>query len=434
MENTDVLIIGAGAAGLMAAYTLSKAGKKVVVLEACNRTGGRIHTLHNASFFNHAELGAEFVHGDLPVTSDLLKKAQLTYHAASGQMWHYSNGQFKQENDITEGWDELIEQLHNLEHDLPLNEFLQQYFPDESHQKLCESVRRYAAGYDTADPEKLSAFAMRNEWESEDDSAQYRIDNGYCSLINYLTGEIKHSGGQIFLNAAVNQVTWNTGTVNIITTDGDTYEAEKVILAIPLGVWQASPKAKGKITIQPEIPNHYAALQKLGFGSIVKILLQFDEAFWENVDVSAPLGGKLDNAMFLFSDEKVPTWWTQLPQHSSLLTGWLGGPAAVKLSGYTNQQIMHEAVASLAHIFNYDVEVLKDKLLTWHVANWTAEPYVYGSYAYDTVHTTESLKLLNKPIDSTLYFAGEFMYQGPSMGTVEAALTSGRDVAEHMLL
>ena len=68
MEISDILIIGAGATGLMAAYKLSEAGKKVIVLEARNRTGGRIHTMSHESFFKHAELGAEFVHGDLPVT------------------------------------------------------------------------------------------------------------------------------------------------------------------------------------------------------------------------------------------------------------------------------------------------------------------------------------------------------------------------------
>ncbi|MDT3405161.1 flavin monoamine oxidase family protein [Mucilaginibacter terrae] len=433
MENTDVLIIGAGAAGLMAAYTLSKAGKKVTVLEACNRTGGRIHTIHNASFFNHAELGAEFVHGNLPISLNLLGKAGITYHPAKGQMWHYRNGTFKQDAAMVEGWDELIEKLHQLKHDVTLDEFLAKYFVDERYNGLKESVRQYAAGYDTADPAKLSAFAMRNEWENEDDSAQYRLDSGYCSLINYLCEEIKQNSGFIYLNAPVSNVEWQTGKATISTADGDTYEATKVIFAIPLGVWQAHKKAKGHITISPEIPAYHEALQKLGFGAIIKVLLQFDEPFWEDAEATARAGQSLDDIMFLFSEETVPTWWTQLPERSPLLTGWLGGPPAVKFVGYTNQQIMHEAVESLTHIFNRSADALKEKLVAWHVANWTAEPYIYGSYAYDTVHTTEALKVLHQPVDNTLYFAGEFMYQGASMGTVEAALASGKDVADNLI-
>ena len=79
MVKPEILIIGAGAAGLMAAYTLSKAGKKVVLLEARDRIGGRIHTLDNDFPFKHAELGAEFVHGNLPVTMQLMHESGLEY-------------------------------------------------------------------------------------------------------------------------------------------------------------------------------------------------------------------------------------------------------------------------------------------------------------------------------------------------------------------
>src|ERR1700754_2857658 len=104
METADILIIGAGATGLMAAYELSKAGKKVTVLEARDRTGGRIHTLNKSSFFKYAELGAEFVHGDLPVTLQLLKEAGIKVTPADGEMWHYRNGRFSQENQQMEHW------------------------------------------------------------------------------------------------------------------------------------------------------------------------------------------------------------------------------------------------------------------------------------------------------------------------------------------
>lgn len=429
MENTDVLIIGAGAAGLMAAYTLSMAGKKVTVLEACNRTGGRIHTIHNASFFNHAELGAEFVHGNLPLSLELLHKAKLTYQAAQGQMWHYNNGTFKQDAAMVEGWDLLIKKLHALKEDMSLDDFLEAHFNEVKFDSLKESVRRYAAGYDTADPKKLSAFAMRNEWENEDDSAQHRINDGYCSLINYLANEIKHNGGAVYLNAPVTHIKWKPGNAVATTADGDTYEAAKVVFAIPLGVWQAPAKAKGHIKIEPPIATQQKVLHQLGFGAIIKVLLQFDELFWEDAATEELAGKGLKNMMFLFSEEAVPTWWTQSPAQSPLLTGWLGGPAAARRASATHQQILQEALESLAHIFNRSPEALKDKLVAWHVANWTAEPYIYGSYAYDTVHTTGVLELLRPGVEDTLYFAGEFMYQGASMGTVEAALLSGRDVA-----
>jgi len=92
MANPDILIVGAGAAGLMAAFTLSKAGKKVIVLEARDRIGGRIHTLHDDLFFKHAELGAEFVHGNLPITMQLLHEAGIAYISGEGEMWQHRDG------------------------------------------------------------------------------------------------------------------------------------------------------------------------------------------------------------------------------------------------------------------------------------------------------------------------------------------------------
>lgn len=91
MKNADVIIIGAGAAGLMAAYELSKAGKQVSVLEGRSRAGGRMYTLDDDL---HTELGAEFVHGDLPVTLQLLKEANIESIPASGEMWHNRDGKF----------------------------------------------------------------------------------------------------------------------------------------------------------------------------------------------------------------------------------------------------------------------------------------------------------------------------------------------------
>ncbi|WP_345955354.1 NAD(P)/FAD-dependent oxidoreductase [Mucilaginibacter sp. PAMB04168] len=433
MSNADVLIIGAGAAGLMAAHTLAKAGKKIIVLEALNRTGGRIHTVDDTVFFKHAELGAEFVHGDLPVTLSLLNEAGITYRPAGGEMWQYRDGTFTKNAGMVEGWDLLMEKLNALQEDMNLDEFLKQYFADVKFEALKESVRKFAAGYDTSDPSRVSTLALRNEWNNEDEGAQHRIDGGYCHLIQYLVSSIKQAGGTLLLNAPVARVQWQFGQATAVTADNESFNAPKIIFALPLGVWQAPADAKGAITFEPAVPDQMQALRRLGFGAIIKILLQFDEAFWEDAATEELAGKSLANMGFLFSDEAVPTWWTQAPEHSTLLTGWLGGPAAAEWKDKSDEEILIESLQSLAHIFNRSPEALREKLQACHVANWTAEPYIYGSYAYDTVDTINALQVLNKHVDNTLYFAGEFMYQGPAMGTVEAALTSGKYTAEKVL-
>jgi monoamine oxidase len=77
-QAEQVVIIGAGAAGLMVARELARAGKRVTILEARERCGGRIHPLSPAEFGYRAEGGAEFVHGEAPVTRAVLREAGLS--------------------------------------------------------------------------------------------------------------------------------------------------------------------------------------------------------------------------------------------------------------------------------------------------------------------------------------------------------------------
>jgi monoamine oxidase len=433
MKNADVLIIGAGAAGLMAAYTLAKAGKEVTVLEACNRTGGRIHTIDDTMFFKHAELGAEFVHGNLPVTLQLLHEAGIAYHPAGGEMWQYKEGAFTKDAGMFEGWDLLMQKLNELQTDITLQEFLNEHFADNKFNALKDAVIQYASGYDTSDPARVNALALRREWQNEDEEAQYRIGGGYCTLVSYLATVCKQHGGTIYLNAPVTQITWQEQMVKATTADGENYEAKQVILAIPLGVWQAPATAKGYINFSPPVNEQITALQKLGFGAVIKVLLQFDDIFWENISSEKPGEDSLDNMAFLLTNEVIPTWWTQAPGHQPLLTGWLGGAAAAQQVNTPAEEILQQSLQSLSKIFNISAEFLKEKLIAWHVANWTADAYIYGSYAYDTVDTSAALQILKQPVADTMYFAGEFMYQGTAMGTVEAALTSGRDTARQLL-
>jgi monoamine oxidase len=423
MEITDVIIIGAGAAGLMAAHELSKAGKSVTILEARNRTGGRINTLENT-----VELGAEFVHGDLPVTLNLLKEAGIDVLPASGEMWQYNNGQFKQEYEQTEHWDLLMEKLGELEQDITIGDFLEKEFGGDRYAALGRSVTKYVAGYDTADTFKASTFALRKEWQGEDEDAQHRVKGGYSRMTDYLTDESRKSGARLILNSAAKHIYWEHNYVEVITVDGTNYKAQKVIIALPLGVL----KAEGSDTIifSPSIPRYKEAIQQMGFGAIIKILLEFKNAFWEDEEVTKLAGNSLKEMIFLLSDEEIPTWWTQHPGNSALLTGWLGGPLAERQKDKSDDELLQSALQSLTNIFKIDINKLKNNLISRHIVNWTTDPFTRGSYAYDTVEAPAARKILETPVNNTIYFAGEYLYDGPAMGTIEAALSSGVEVVK----
>jgi len=427
MKNADVIIIGAGAAGLMAAYELSKAGKQVIVLEARDRVGGRMHTLDDDL---HTELGAEFIHGDLPVTLQLLKEANIEAIPASGEMWQSRDGKFSKNAEQFEHWDLLMEKLNKLEIDISIGDFLQQEFGDEKYTTLRAWVTRFVSGYDTADPFKASAFALRREWQSEDDDEQHRVKGGYGVMINYLVKASKGNGAEFYLNTIAKHIHWTHGQVEVITFDNESFKAKQLIIALPLGVLKADASEQASVTISPSVGVCKEAIDQIGFGAVVKVLLQFKTAFWEDQSIT---GVDLDSMGFILSAEAIPTWWTQHPSSSTLLTGWLGGPPAEGKKDMSNDELLEEGLQSLSRIFNIDINKLKSDLLASHVVNWTTDPFTLGSYAYDTLESAEARKVLNTPIDHTIYFAGEYLYDGPAMGTVEAALTSGVETARKLI-
>src|SRR3954467_650981 len=121
-KDSLCIVVGAGASGLMAARVLSSKGVKGLILEGRNRSGGRIHTLEETAFGYPAETGAEFIHGNLPVTLKILQEAGIAYHPAGGKTWNARNGKLKSGEMMMEGWPMLMKKLKELESDLSIEE------------------------------------------------------------------------------------------------------------------------------------------------------------------------------------------------------------------------------------------------------------------------------------------------------------------------
>src|SRR4030088_3753064 len=159
-----IVVIGAGAAGLMAARELPVAGKRVTILEARDRCGGRIHPLPAAEFGYPAEGGAEFVHGEAPVTHGLLCEAGLSLLPIQGTQWTVENGKFSREESQDPHEAELHKALQELKDDLTVAEFLRRHFAGPEYNRLRHPIQRIVEGYDAADPERASTLALRDEW------------------------------------------------------------------------------------------------------------------------------------------------------------------------------------------------------------------------------------------------------------------------------
>ena len=427
MIQTDILIIGAGAAGLAAGHELSLVNKKIAVLEAKDRIGGRIYSIEDDRFGQIVEAGAEFIHGKLPVTFSILDKAKIKYHSVGGNIWEVENGEICKKKDFITGWDKLMKELRSLEKDIPFSEFLETYFPGNEDEDLKASAIKFVQGYDAADTDKVSSLALLHEWENQDDDHQERIDKGYAALMNFLAGEIKKRANDIFTKAVVKTIKWQKGKVEVITTDDRQFVASKVLITIPLGVWQAEDE-EGNISFLPELPEKKQAAKKMGFGAVIKINLQFQDNFWEE-----RVANKMKGAGFIFSDAAIPTWWTQQPIKNGMLTGWLAGPKAMELKDAGEEEIFEKTLQVLAYIFGVDENFIKKELVAHYITNWTADIFTRGAYSYPTLDTHWAKGVLLQPVEQTLYFAGEALYKGSETGTVEGALASGIEVARNII-
>ena len=116
-----------------------------------------------------------------------------------------------------------------------------------------------------------------------------------------------------------------------------------------------------------------------------------------------------------------------------MLTGWLAGPKADRVSSLTTAELVEIGLASLAGIFDLPVDGLRRDLVASQAINWGNDRFARGAYSYATPNTREAQSLLRKPDGGVIFFSGEALYAGPDMGTVEAALASGQETAQTIL-
>jgi monoamine oxidase len=203
--------------------------------------------------------------------------------------------------------------------------------------------------------------------------------------------------------------------------------ARRAIVTLPLGVLQLPARSAGAVRFAPSLTAKREALKLLAPGPVLKVLLRFRSAFWEELD-----GGRYrDVAFFHPRQAPFPTFWTALPVRTPLLVAWAAGPKATRLAGAEKPEIIEAALESLASLFGKRAKIEELLESAW-VHDWQSDPYARGAYSYVVVGGDKAREDLAKPLLGTLFFAGEAADAGEA-GTVEGALRSGERAGREVL-
>jgi monoamine oxidase len=433
----DVVVIGAGAAGLAAAVRLAEAGRSVLMLEAKDRVGGRIWTRHEPGLAMPVELGAEFVHGLAPATRRWVGKTGKQVRDVPDTHSRVIHGQLQRHDGFFDDVQRAFRRNRHLASDnLSFADFLDTVVKDEISADARRAAIMMAEGFDAADPKRASARAIVEEWTNESliDESQGRFEGGYSSLLDGLMRELPASQCKVQLQSVVQKVSWEQGSVEIEGhrwDDGTPFVviAPRAIVTVPLGVLQSRPDEVGHIAFEPLLSMKDSALRGLVSGPVLKLSLRFRSAFWEQLD-----GGRYRETMFLHSyDQPFTPFWTPLPMHAPLLVAWAGGPRVDEMNiAGTAGNLAKLALQSLEAMVGkqWDIE---DELEAVYCHDWQRDPFARGAYSYVAVGGGTARRELAIPVADTLFFAGEATDDQGEAATVTGALQSGERAAAEVL-
>ena len=437
MRKTDVVIIGAGAAGLAAARALHDKDFDVVVLEARERIGGRIFTHRDRASGVPIELGAEFIHGSASELNKILDDASLSSLDISGRRWQTLGNQLRPADDFWDRIDRMMGRMQSRRRaDRSFDDFLKKK-PGGRRAALDRKLaRQYVEGFHAADPALISEQALADGGSPQGDVRERRIGRvleGYDRVIEWLAEPL---GDRIRTSAVATRIRWAPRNVAIETRhpDGRTrpeIDAAAAIITVPLGVLKAGAGEAGAIEFDPILKSKQTPLAQLQMGTVVRITLRLTERFWASDWYAKQTGiPGLDTLSFLHTnDEHFPVWWTAYPVHAPMIVGWHGGPGAVPLTQCAPEELEELAIASLARQCGIAHRRMRGMVEAAWTHDWQHDPFSRGVYSYQGVGGSDAPAALAKPLRGTLFFAGEAADPEGRTGTVHGAIASGQRAA-----
>ncbi|HEX3905995.1 MAG TPA: NAD(P)/FAD-dependent oxidoreductase [Polyangia bacterium] len=418
----EVLIIGAGVAGLTAARELTAAGVRVLVLEARERLGGRVLTHHTPD--GPVELGAEFVHGAVEETLSVVREAALPLRETDRGAPR-RKGEEASRDEPVDFFSAMDVVLAHASADGPDESFQHLVERADAAPEIKAQCLALVVGYHAADPARISVRSLlKNTAADERPGAnrQFRFANGYDGLVAAIYQRIDPALCEVRLKTVVTAVSWGPGRVVVRTSAGEELPVPQLIVTVPLGVLKA-----GTIDFSPRLAEKEEIIGRLEMGDAERVSLCLGSDAWV-ASGSFPPGG------FLMTGEPpFPAWWVSRPPPFPVVTGWSGGRNARALRQLESAARVDAAVAALAAALDADLGRLRQDLRGGFSHDWLADPFARGAYSYAGVGGSDAGTELAVPIEGTLFFAGEATESDGQNGTVHGAIASGGRAAKQIL-
>ena len=420
-RSLHVIVVGAGAAGISAARSLQDAGCRVTILEARDRIGGRVQTAYDLAP-HPVELGAEYIHGANVVTWDMVRQFNLTTvpDATKDDFHIYFDDR------IHSGDDKLrIPSFHLVDtyEDIAID-WVEQGHPDASVHDvvvkwaelnnavlspgLQRLVNNLVSVREGGDWTRLGVRGMFEQ--NENTGGNFRIKEGYTALLEQAAADL-----DVTLNTPVRSISWSPEGVQIHSTAGRTFTADRAVITLPLGVLQAQD-----VRFTPSLPpGKEAAVNGLDAGHVDKIAMRFRERFWpqDMAGVLTTLSSQLWWRPGWGRDDEAPT-----------LMAIIGGDAALHFESLGDGAVP-EALDHLSAMFGEDA---RRHFETGRFISWGTDRWSKTGYSCDLVNGWARREQLSQPIDDVLFFAGEATHV-THPGTVHGAIESGTRAADEIL-
>ena len=402
--NGEVIIIGAGTAGLYAGELLILQGAQVKILEASNRWGGRLRAVPEAT-------GAattwekKRIHGQFSVLFDLAKHAAIPLAPPPLQEMYYFNGRLNTPNEAIENtfFLEMLQGVASFETydsaDISALEYYDALGLSENTTHIFNVLTGQVNG---TSADRISSLGLRK---------QHELRSSGPSDFEVKTGDLEQALGEALPSAlaattfdsTVIAVDYSADMITVTTADGTAHTCDKLLITVPLQVLQS-----GSIAFTPAIPQaHVTAFNRIGIDHSYSAILKAENPLWPEGTTSLYGPGSMQrfdvsNDGWIYAEAS--------GRQADDITGIFGEPATVIANDLRN--------------------ILGDDSLTFTeitVHHWL------GNRSYDRPGTGNARSVLAQSISNKLFFAGEATHTGGHHGTIHGAMETGLRAATEII-